>query len=264
MDIAISAKRGLQVAVSLVVLLLCFSSNIAGAASVSFNITAKSDGGGGGQGSFSPSTIPVNQNDSVTITFTVPSSDVDVYCCGIQVKGDGGQFDTGTISPGASKQVSFIAGSSFGFTSYWPASGTVKAHGSVNVTPTPAPTPVPTTQTSAPSSTTTAKPAEKPAPTNTTTATPESTDASKSEESSNSVQGASAKDSANNANTSKKSSSKLPFILTIGGLGVIGLGSLALWKFYVKPKSSIASTATQVTPEPSNVPPDNNQPPKPN
>ncbi|MCA9383464.1 hypothetical protein KC909_03800 [Candidatus Dojkabacteria bacterium] len=98
-----------------------------------FEITANSGGTSTYQGNFQPASISVNEGDTVNITFTVPMD--DPYCCGAQITGNGGEFDTGTIQPGESKQVSFTAVSSFGFTSYWPGTGAVKATGSVNVTP---------------------------------------------------------------------------------------------------------------------------------
>jgi hypothetical protein len=93
-------------------------------------------------GSFSPNNITVDQGDFITITFSVPAT--DLYCCGIQVKGDGGQFDTETIGLGSSKEVSFTASTSFGFTTYRPGTTIVKAHGTVTVIPTPPPPGAPT------------------------------------------------------------------------------------------------------------------------
>lgn len=125
------------------------------AASVTRTIYANSGTSGANAGCFTSSSNPncsgnpaqynltVTQGDEVTITFVVPSG--DPYCCGAQVKGDGGQFDTGTISAGSSKQVNFTASSSFNFTSYWPNTSTVKAHGSVTVNaPVPDPPDKPT------------------------------------------------------------------------------------------------------------------------
>lgn len=108
------------------------------AASVSFDIAAESGGAGANQGSFTPGSIEVESGDSVTINFSVPID--DLYCCGIQVKGNGGEFDTGTINKGAMMSVNFTAGSSFSFTSFWPGTGTPKATGNVIVND-PAPTP---------------------------------------------------------------------------------------------------------------------------
>src|SRR5687768_720763 len=67
----------------------------------SYSITANSGSSAPNDGNFVPSGITVTQGDSVTITFSVPSG--DPYCCGAQVKGNGGQFDAGTINPGQSK-----------------------------------------------------------------------------------------------------------------------------------------------------------------
>lgn len=141
--VLLKQKSALKVFLNLLLIPLLLSTNMAHAANVPFNITANSGSPSPGMGTFSPSSISVNQGDSVTITFAVPAD--DPYCCGIQIKGDGGQFDTGAISPGATAIVDFTANSSFGFTSYWPGTGTIKAHGSVNVsTPTPTPPSTPT------------------------------------------------------------------------------------------------------------------------
>jgi len=71
------------------------------------------------------------------------------------VKGNNGQFDTGTIAPGGSASVNFSASTPFTFTSYWPGTGTVKATANVNVSMPPAPTatPVPTTVPNMPTNT---------------------------------------------------------------------------------------------------------------
>ncbi len=111
---------------------------------VNFNITVNSGSANPGTGNFQPSgSLNVNSGDSVSITFSVPGN--DPYCCGIEVKGNGNQFDTGTINKGSNKVVNFVAGSSFGFTATWPSGGPVKATGSVTVSsPTPTPPAVPT------------------------------------------------------------------------------------------------------------------------
>ncbi len=87
------------------------------------------------QGSFTPDHINANQGDTVIINFSIPTN--DTYCCGIQISGANGEFDTGTISKGTSQQVTFTANSAFIFTAYWQGIRTVKATGSVDViTPT--------------------------------------------------------------------------------------------------------------------------------
>jgi hypothetical protein len=114
------------------------------AANVNFNVTVNSGSANPGTGNFQPTgSLNVNSGDNVTITFSVPSP--DPYCCGIRVKSNGTEFDTGTIAKGSNKVVNFTAGSSFGFAATWPNGGPVKATGSVNVTtPTPTPPAVPT------------------------------------------------------------------------------------------------------------------------
>lgn len=136
-------KHRVGVFVAVVVLLLGLHVASVSAANVSFSITANSGSANADEGNFAPGGITVDQGDSVTITFSVPAG--DPYCCGAQVKGDGGQFDTGTIAKGGSQMVTFTATSSFNFTSYWPSSGISKASGTVTVNaPTSSPPSTPT------------------------------------------------------------------------------------------------------------------------
>ncbi len=80
-------------------------------------------------GFYPSSQIEVNKGENVTITFKVRQS--GVYYGGLQIKSS--VFDTGAVSPGGSKSVSFTATESFTFTSYWPLTSTKKADGKVMV-----------------------------------------------------------------------------------------------------------------------------------
>lgn len=169
-----SVKRIFAYLIS-VFLFAVFFSHIANAAS--YEITVNSGSSSPGNGSFSTSTINATVGEVVTINFSVPSN--DPYCCGLYVKGNGNQFNTGTIGKGTSKQINFTATSSFTFSAYWPATSTLKATGSVNVAAAPIATP---THTVAPSNTptsaptvpgSTSLPTNTPLPTNQVTSLPE-------------------------------------------------------------------------------------------
>ena len=150
-------KISLLCASFIIILLMVLFPEPSLAADQSFNITANSGSIYPNDGNFvcNGCSLPlqVQSGDNISITFTVPSS--DPYCCGIQVKGNNGQFDTGTIAPGGSSTISFTASTSFTFTSYWPGTGTVKATANVNVAipPTPTPTTAPTTAPNMPTNT---------------------------------------------------------------------------------------------------------------
>lgn len=75
-----------------------------------------------------PSSLDVEKGE-VEITFTALSK--NVYYGGLDFKSD--YFDTGKVAPGESKTVSFTATKSFSYKSYWPASGVVKANGTITV-----------------------------------------------------------------------------------------------------------------------------------
>lgn len=77
-----------------------------------------------------PSEIKVKKGDGVEITFKVRSS--GVYFGGLDFRGSP-YFNTGTIKPGESKTIKFTASETFNFSSYWPASGVLKATGKVIV-----------------------------------------------------------------------------------------------------------------------------------
>ncbi len=78
---------------------------------------------------FDPASIEVKKGSLVKITFTIDTTNVSFG--GIDIKSS--EFETGTISPGASKQVSFTATKSFTVTGYWPASGIKKGEMQVTV-----------------------------------------------------------------------------------------------------------------------------------
>ncbi|MEM3127340.1 MAG: hypothetical protein QW331_04725 [Candidatus Woesearchaeota archaeon] len=64
--------------------------------------------------------INVKKGDSVKITFKVRSD--NVYYGGLEMKSDSVKiFDTGTIKPGQSGSVEFVADKSFTYSSWWPA-----------------------------------------------------------------------------------------------------------------------------------------------
>ncbi len=75
--------------------------------------------------SYSPTgSINVNKGDTVKITFNVKTTGVNFG--GLDFRSS--EFDTGTIKPGASKTVEFVADSSFSISSYWPGSNTKKPY----------------------------------------------------------------------------------------------------------------------------------------
>ena len=79
---------------------------------------------------FYPSgTITVAKGAKVSITFIVRSS--NVYSAGLDFRST--KFRTGTVKPGGSVTVEFLADESFGFTSYWPSTDTLKSTGKVVV-----------------------------------------------------------------------------------------------------------------------------------
>ncbi|TSC75726.1 MAG: hypothetical protein G01um101430_220 [Parcubacteria group bacterium Gr01-1014_30] len=71
-----------------------------------------------------PSEFTVAVNSQVTITFNVSSQ--NVYYGGLDFRSQ--VINTGTISPGESKTITFTAQSSFEFIPYWPASGVRKGY----------------------------------------------------------------------------------------------------------------------------------------
>lgn len=77
----------------------------------------------------SPSQLVVNTGDTVQLTFNVLSQ--GTYFGGLQFKGSA--FDTGTILPGSSKTVEFVAEGDVLFTAYWPNSGTTKWSATIKV-----------------------------------------------------------------------------------------------------------------------------------
>ena len=227
--IAINTKRGLWVALSFVVLTLCFSVNTTHAANVS--ITGGSNGSSCNSGGyFDPSSKTINSGDT-TITFHVPSN--DPYDYGIEIHG----FPEGTftVSKGGSHTTSAIT-SSFSYYGVWPSAPQCpKGSGSITVNaPAPAPAPTPT---STPSTTaTTTKTEDKPAPTNSNNISTKVANKSQPTQSSNSVQGALSKNSATKSAAAKKSN-KLPIISLITGPLVLGAGSFIFWRVK-RPKSS--------------------------
>ena len=84
----------------------------------------------GDDGGLYPTTINVRRGDTVRITFKTRT--VGVYFNGLDFRG-GAYFNTGTILPGGSKTVEFVADQSFDFKSYWPTSGVLKATGNIIV-----------------------------------------------------------------------------------------------------------------------------------
>lgn len=75
--------------------------------------------------SYSPTgSINVNKGDIVRITFNVKTTGVNFG--GLDFRSS--EFDTGTIKPGGSKTVEFVADSSFSISSYWPGSNTKKPY----------------------------------------------------------------------------------------------------------------------------------------
>lgn len=79
--------------------------------------------------SFSPSEIRVQRGATVSITFRVSAT--NVYYGGLEIRSSA--FNTSTIPPGGMKTVSFIANSTFDFSSYWPLSNVLKTTGRVIV-----------------------------------------------------------------------------------------------------------------------------------
>lgn len=79
--------------------------------------------------SYLPSgSINVKKGDKVKITFNVKTSGVKFG--GLDFRSS--EFDTGTIKPGSSKTVEFVADKSFSISSYWPGSNTKKPY-TINV-----------------------------------------------------------------------------------------------------------------------------------
>lgn len=77
---------------------------------------------------FYPSgTVEVDQGETVRITFEVRTG--TTYFGGLDFRSE--KFNTGTVKPGESTTVEFIADKPFTFTSYWPASNVKKADGQV-------------------------------------------------------------------------------------------------------------------------------------
>lgn len=79
--------------------------------------------------SLDPKNITVKKGANVTIKFVVSKS--NVYYGGLNFKGPWGE--TGTIMPGASGEVLFIANQSLKYTSYWPQSDIRKADGFIDI-----------------------------------------------------------------------------------------------------------------------------------
>ncbi len=73
--------------------------------------------------------ITVLKGTNVELTFKVRNS--NVYYGGLQFRSI--KFDSGTVKPGSSVTVNFNADQSFNFTSFWPATGFVKAVGKIIV-----------------------------------------------------------------------------------------------------------------------------------
>lgn len=80
-------------------------------------------------GFYPSSVLTVKKGAIVKITFLVNAD--KVYYAGLDIKSS--KFDTGTIKPGGIASVEFTADESFSFTSYWPATGVMKASGKVVV-----------------------------------------------------------------------------------------------------------------------------------
>jgi len=77
-----------------------------------------------------PSSIEVKKGDKVKITFKV--KDEETYFAGLDFRSS--VFgDTEKVAPGETKTVEFTAEETFEFKSYWPASDTLKATGTVTV-----------------------------------------------------------------------------------------------------------------------------------
>jgi hypothetical protein len=78
-----------------------------------------------------PLSISVTKGATVSLTFKVQAT--GTYHGGLEFVGGG--VDTGAISPGSSKTISFKASNSFSFTPYWPANSVKKDYLiSVNIT----------------------------------------------------------------------------------------------------------------------------------
>lgn len=80
-------------------------------------------------GFYPTSEITVEKGSEVELTFKVRTS--NVYYGGLQFISS--KFNTGSVKPGESKTVEFIADEPFAFTSYWPLAGVAKASGKVTV-----------------------------------------------------------------------------------------------------------------------------------
>lgn len=79
--------------------------------------------------SFTPAEIHVTRGATVSLTFRVRTT--GVYYGGLDIRSNA--FNTGTISPGGIKTISFIATTSLDFSSYWPLTNTLKTTGHVVV-----------------------------------------------------------------------------------------------------------------------------------
>jgi hypothetical protein len=78
---------------------------------------------------FYPAAITASKGQVVKITFKVRAA--TTYYGGQDIRSS--VFNTGVIAPGGEKTVEFTADQTFEFKSYWPASGVLKATGTVNV-----------------------------------------------------------------------------------------------------------------------------------
>jgi len=78
----------------------------------------------GNDSSGSPTTITVSKGDVVQITFQAQAS--GTYHGGLDFRSS--VINTGTISPGSSKTITFTAADSFAFTPYWPATNIAKPY----------------------------------------------------------------------------------------------------------------------------------------
>ena len=79
------------------------------------------------RGFYPSGSITVGKGTKVKLTFTVRTE--NVYYGGLDFRSP--KFNTASVKPGGSTSVEFTAGESFQFSSYWPASGVLKATGKI-------------------------------------------------------------------------------------------------------------------------------------
>jgi eight-cysteine-cluster-containing protein len=91
------------------------------------DITIEADDSG-----FYPSgNIEISKGQTLNLTFKVRTE--NVYYGGLLIEADNKEFTTGNLAPGEKKTISIAPKQDISFTSYWPSSRRVKAHGKIIV-----------------------------------------------------------------------------------------------------------------------------------